>query len=253
MNEEGSFFKYYLHKNEMELYLFDSYLKEWETEIIEVEGKFVVLKETAFYPGGGGQPNDEGKILRGEEEFKVVTVMKKEGKIIHEVDREGLSVGEKVKCFLDWKKRYKMMRMHTAAHIISGIIEKEANALISGNQLGTEKSRIDFNLENFDREKMREYIEKANEIVKKALPIKIYFLSYDEAIKQKDLFKLLKGFDKKIEKVRIVEIEGFQKQADGGTHVANTKEVGKILFLDAENKGKDRRRIYFTLENNDND
>lgn len=233
----------------MELYLFDSYIKEWETKIIKAEGKLVILEKTAFYPGGGGQPNDEGKIFRNGEEFKVVSVLRKEGKIFHEVDHEGLLSGEKIRCLLDWKKRYRMMRMHTAAHILSGIIEKETNALISGNQLGMEKSRIDFNLENFDREKMKEYVEKANEIVKKALPIKIYFLPYDEAIKHKELFKLLKGFDKRIEQIRIVEIEGFQRQADGGTHVANTYEVGKIIFVDAENKGKDRRRIYFTLEN----
>ncbi|MCS7134672.1 MAG: alanyl-tRNA editing protein AlaX, partial [Candidatus Pacearchaeota archaeon] len=95
---------------------------------------------------------------------------------------------------------------------------------------------------------MREFVEKANKVAEKSLPIKTYFLSYEEAIKKKELFKLTKSFDKKLEKIRIVEICGFQRQADGGTHVASTSEVGKIIFLGAENKGKGRRRIYFTIE-----
>ncbi|MEM2090063.1 MAG: alanyl-tRNA editing protein [Candidatus Pacearchaeota archaeon] len=234
------------------LYLEDSYLKEWQAQVIEVFGdkqQFVVLDKTAFYPKGGGQLNDKGKIIRdNNEEFEVINVENSNGKIVHEVNKPGLKVGDKVFCILDWQRRYKMMRMHTAAHIISGIIEQESGALISGNQLDLDKSRIDFSLEIFDKEKLKEYIEKAKEIVSKDLKVKVYFLPYDEAIKQKELFKLLKGFDKVVEQIRIVEIEGFQKQADGGTHVAKTSEIGKIIFLGAENKGAKKRRIYFTVE-----
>ncbi|MCS7134472.1 MAG: alanyl-tRNA editing protein, partial [Candidatus Pacearchaeota archaeon] len=132
------------------LYLEDSYLREWKTKVSEIffDGtkNFVILEESAFYPGGGGQPRDEGKIIRCEDnkEFKITNIEKKEEKIFHETDQTGLRPGDEVKCFLDWEKRYRMMRMHTAAHILSGIIEEETGALISGNQLGFEKSRIDF-------------------------------------------------------------------------------------------------------------
>jgi len=233
------------------LYLRDSYLKEWDAEIVEVSGdkqQFVILNSTAFYPNGGGQLFDEGKIIREHEEFKVIFVGKFDGKISHEIENQGLKTGDKVRCVLDWQRRYYMMRMHTAAHIVSGVIEKETGALISGNQLGLDKTRVDFDLEKFDKEKMKEFIDKANEIVQKDLPIKVSFLPYDEAIKQEELFKLLKGFDKQVEEIRIVEIQGFQKQADGGTHVNSTKEIGKIVFLGAENKGAKRRRVYFGLE-----
>lgn len=235
-----------------ELYLENSYLKEWSAKVIGVseDKKFIVLDKTAFYPKGGGQLSDQGKIIceRNKEEFKVISVTRVDNKILHEVDREGLLEGDKVLCSLDWPRRYRMMRMHTAAHILAGIIENEYGALISGNQLDLDKSRIDFDLEVFDKEKFEKCVEKANEIVSKDLKIKIYFLPYEEAIKQKELFKLLKGFNKILEKIRIVEIEGFQKQADGGTHVSRTSEVGKIKFLGAENKGAKRRRIYFTVE-----
>ncbi|MEM4703061.1 MAG: alanyl-tRNA editing protein [Candidatus Pacearchaeota archaeon] len=235
------------------LYLQDSYLKEWQAQVIEVSGdkqQFIVLDKTAFYPKGGGQLWDEGKIIRQQDkkEFKVIYTGKFDEKISHEINPQGLKVGDLVSCSLDWSRRYKMMRMHTASHILAGVIEQETGALISGNQLDLDKSRIDFDLETFDKGKMKEFIDKANEIIKKDLKIKISFLPYDEAIKQEELFKLLKGFDKKPEQVRIVEIQGFQKQADGGTHVSSTKEIGRLVFLGAENKGAKRRRIYFTLE-----
>src|SRR3989344_7922493 len=227
------------------LYYFDAYAKEFEAEVLEVNGKYIVLDKTAFYAAGGGQPYDTGKII-SDNEYNVVSVGKVDGKISHEVDKEGLKTGDKIKGIIDWDRRYKLMRMHTAAHIVSGVFHKEAGALITGNQLDLEKTRIDFSLENFDREKINEYFSKSNELVNKDLPIKIYTMPRAEAEKDSAMFKLAKELPSSIKDIRVVEIVGFDRQADGGTHVRSLKEVGWIEFLKAENKGKDNRRVYFT-------
>ncbi len=229
----------------------DCYLKEFEATVKSVtQGKYIVLDKTAFYPKSGGQPNDTGVMIRQSngKQFFVVYVGKFNGEISHEVGEEGLKQGDKVIGKIDWDRRYKLMRMHTAAHILSAVFHQEVGALITGNQLDLEKSRIDFSLENFDREKIDEYIRKSNEIVDEDLGIKIYTIPRAEAVKEPSLAKLAKGLPEGIANIRIVGIEGFDKQADGGTHVKSTKEVGKIVFLKAENKGRSNRRVYFTLE-----
>ncbi len=230
------------------LYLDDSYKKEFTTVVSSVkDGKFVVLKETAFYPNGGGQPNDTGMIIKDDKEYPVVFVGKFSGEISHEVECEGLSEGDEVSCTVDWKRRHKLMRMHTAAHILSAVFHKQADAKITGNQLGLDKSRIDFSLETFDREKIGNYFALANEWVSKNYPVAVSYMPRIEAEKDTSLFKLAKALPESITTLRIVSIGDIDSQADGGTHVKSTEEVGKITFLKAENKGKSNRRVYFTL------
>ncbi len=232
-----------------EIYLKDSYVKEFEAEVKNVkDGKFVGLNKTAFYPNGGGQPYDTGTLCVGDKEYKVVYVGKFDGKISHEVASEGLKEGDKVKCKLDWDRRYAHMRYHTAAHIISGVFNKEAGALITGGGFTEEKGRIDFNLDNFDREKMSYYFEKVNEIVQNALPIEVYTMPREEAMVLPEIFKLKNVLPPSVQEIRIVDIKGFDRQADGGTHVKDTSMVGKITFLKASNKGKNNRRVYFKLD-----
>ena len=232
------------------IYLTDSYLKEWQAEVVSVkDGRFIVLDKTAFYPNGGGQPYDTGVIFKNKEEFKIVYVGKFNGKISHETERKGLKAGDKVNCKINWERRYKHMRMHTTAHILCEVLFKETGALITGNQIGEEKTRIDFDLKNYQREKIDDYIEKANEIIKKDLPIGAKFLPKDEAMKIPQISKLAKGLLENIKQVRIVFIGDFDVQADGGTHIKSTKEIGKIKLLKIDNRGKNNRRIYFTLEN----
>ncbi len=230
------------------LYLNDSYLKEFDATVVKIEGKLVVLDKTAFYPESGGQLCDLGKLTSNDIIYQIISVKKQQGEIIHELDKEGLKEGDNVHGVVDWERRYKMMRMHTAAHVLSAIINHVTKALITGNQLGLEKSRIDFNLENFNKEEIKNFFDAANEIVKWNLEIKTYFLARQEAEKEGNIFKLAKQLPEEIKEVRIVDIESFDKQADGGTHVSRTGEVGKIIFLDAENKGKSNRRVYFCLE-----
>jgi Ser-tRNA(Ala) deacylase AlaX len=230
------------------LYFTDCYVKEFDAVIISANENLVELDKTAFYPSGGGQPNDKGEIICDNQRFEVKNVFKVKGKIWHAIDREGLKVGDRIRGIIDWDRRYKLMRMHTAAHIISEIIRRETGALITGNQLDTEKSRIDYNLEKFDREKIKVCIEKANEIAKQALPVRIYFMDRAEALKIPNITKLASKLPPTLPKLRIVEIVSLDIQADGGTHVKNTKEIGRINLIKMENKGKNNRRIYYSLD-----
>jgi len=230
------------------LYLEDSYLKECDATVVSVKnGKYVVLDQTIFYPKGGGQPWDTGKIIRGNETFNVVYVGKFSGEISHEVDHPGLKVGDKVHCVLDWDRRYRLMRSHTAAHLFASLLCNGTGVLVTGNELGLDKIRFDFSLENLDRELIREYVEKANELIKKNIPVKTYWLPREEALKIPGVIKMAEAFPPDIPELRIVEIVGVDKQADGGTHVRNLKEIGQIEFMKAVNKGRNNKRVYFRI------
>ena len=125
------------------LYMDDSYLKKWDATVVSIkEDKYIVLDKTAFYPKGGGQPWDEGYIIKNGDKFKVVYVGKFSGEISHEVDKPGLKIGEKIQCELDWNRRYTFMRYHTASHLISNILYNRANAKITGNQIELDKTRM---------------------------------------------------------------------------------------------------------------
>ncbi|MEM2904460.1 MAG: alanyl-tRNA editing protein AlaXM [Candidatus Bathyarchaeia archaeon] len=230
------------------LYLDDSYLRECDATILSVtEGKSVVLDQTVFHPVGGGQPWDTGRILRGSEVFNVVSAREFHGEVAHEVDRPGLAAGEKVRCILDWDRRYKLMRSHTAAHVLITVLNRRTGALVTGNQLDEDRARIDFSLREFDRQVVNECIEEANRLVKEDMPVKSYFLPRAEALKIPGLVKMAEAFPPEVPALRIVEIVGLDRLADGGTHVRSLKEIGEIKLLRAENKGRDNRRIYFTL------
>lgn len=232
------------------LYMDDSYLKEWDAEVTSVSnGKFIVLDKTAFFPKGGGVEWDTGIIKKGDgKEFNVIFTGKFSGEISHEVDKAGLKCGDKVHCKLDWDRRYLLMRYHTAAHVLSGVFFKEYNLKITGNQLTTEKGRVDLNMEEMDVNLIKDAILKSNHIIEKKYPVEIYYKSREEAEKEPELFKLAIGFTHNIDTIRIVDIKGFDKQADGGCHVKNLDEIGKIDFIEAVNKGKNFKRVYFTIK-----
>ena len=227
----------------------DSYLKEFEAEVVSVkDDKFIVLSQSAFYPNGGGQPADTGSFICNNEEYPVVFVGKFEGKISHEVSKPGLKVGDKVTGRVNWERRYKHMRMHTAAHIIDAVFYQKEKALCTGNQIGEDKTRIDFSSETLTREKMQEYINMSNSIIKQNIGVKIYTLPRDEALKIEGMVKLVGAAPPNVSHLRIVEIPGVDIQADGGTQVANTSEIGEIEFLQFENRGKANKRLYYKLK-----
>ncbi|KYC45914.1 MAG: Alanyl-tRNA editing protein AlaX-M [Candidatus Methanofastidiosum methylothiophilum] len=232
------------------LYTENSYLKEFDAKVTSAKGKYIILDKTSFYPNSGGVEWDTGKISNRKDGkvYNVIYVGKFEGDISHEIDKEGLNAGDEVHCVIDWERRYKLMRYHTAAHLISGIFNRKYNLLITGNQLTPDKGRIDLNMEKFDIDFIKKIIDEANEFINKDLSVDIYYKDIEEAKKDPSLFKLAVGFPHEVKNLRIVDIRGFDAQADGGCHVKSLKEIGKITFLEAINKGKNNRRIYFILE-----
>lgn len=241
------------------LYMDDSYLRECDARIVGVErdedGKFkIILDRTVFYPVGGGQPNDTGKIIK-DKVYNVTMVRKENGQVVHYVEGgEGnmLKKGDTVHCIIDWEKRYRYMQYHTASHVLAGMFHTDSGAMITGNQIGYEKTRFDFNLENFDRTILEKEVEKTNSYLGEDIPVKIFYMPREEALKLPGMVKLAKVLPPNIEKLRIVQIGDDDNiidiQADGGTHVKNLKEVPKIEIIKLENKGKNNRRVYFKFK-----
>ncbi len=231
------------------LYLKDSYVAEFNAEVISANGREIILDATVFYPSSGGQPNDTGIITANGNSFNVIDVIKKNGEIIHIVETDRLKPNDKIIGKINWERRYALMRMHTAAHILSSVFNKESGVLITGNQLNVDKSRIDFNMENIDRDKINSYVAIANKIISENVPVEMRSVKREEALKIPDVVKLANALPPNIPELRLVKIGAYDLQADGGCHVKNTSEIGKIELLSVENKGKSNRRIYYKLEN----
>jgi misacylated tRNA(Ala) deacylase len=235
----------------------DCYRREFEGTVKEVnkdkDGKacFIVLDQTAFYPNSGGQPHDTGTLICNGKEYRVLYVGKFRGEVSHEVDKEGLRPGDHVKGCIDWDRRYTFMRYHTASHVFSRVIFDELGAEVSGSQIYLDKCRNDFTIENFNKEKILELAEKANEIIQEGREVRIKILPREEAFKIPDLIRTkINLLPETVQRIRVVEIEGLDQQACGGCHVANTREIGGIEITKMENKGKNNRRVYFVLKNN---
>jgi misacylated tRNA(Ala) deacylase len=226
------------------IFLEDSYQREFDSKVELAEGDRIILSQTAFFPQSGGQPSDTGLLQRDGDVFKVMRAEPPEP--VHIVDKVGLEVGDMVHGILDWERRYRLMRSHTACHILSAVIFKETGAKITGNQIDLSRSRIDLSLESFDKAKMVQYIDKANKIIKENHRIEIKVMSRQNAMAIPDLIRLaMEVLDR--DDIRVVQVEGVDTQACGGTHVRSTDEVGGIKLIKAENKGKSNRRIYFEL------
>ncbi|MFH1664250.1 MAG: alanyl-tRNA editing protein [archaeon] len=235
-----------------QLYLRDSYLKEAQAKVIDSskEEKWVELDKTIFYAESGGQPSDKGKIEWQGKEAEVKEVKKKDGKIIHLIEGETPEKGTEVKLVLNWELRYKFMRMHSAQHLLSALILDELGASTVGNQIGFEKSRMDFFPVKFTEENLKGFEDKFNEIVEKELPVEIYFKERETVLSEVDEKRrvLFSRLPETIQEIRVIEIPGIDKCPCGGTHVKNTKEIGFIKITGRENKGKDRDRIVFELK-----
>lgn len=228
------------------LYMDDSYLREFEAAVESVkDNKYIILDKTAFYPVSGGVAFDTGVLIKESKEFPVVYVGKFNGMISHEVSKQGLKAGDIVVGKIDWERRYKLMKLHTTAHILAAIIHNKTGALITGGQIEPDKARMDFSLENFDRNQIAECIHLANDLVQRGAEVKVGYMKREEALKVPDMVKLANKMPPNAEILRTVEIAGIDKQADGGCHVSNIREIGKVELVNVENKGKSNRRLYF--------
>jgi len=226
------------------LYWEQPYAKEFSAQVVSIDGSRVELDQTLFYPRGGGVACDTGTINN----ISVTETTKNADVIMHTLASPvNFAVGDSINAVIDWNRRYRLMRMHTAGHLLSSIFYSKANCRITGNQIEVDKSRMDFNLEAFDRSIIEKFVAEANQLINQDAAVKTYFMPRDEALKLPEMVKLAEASPPSEAQLRIVEIEGIDKQADGGQHVAKLKEIGQIRLVKLENKGKSNRRLYYDL------
>jgi misacylated tRNA(Ala) deacylase len=233
------------------LYHQNSYMFECTAKVVAVEGDEVALDATVFFPGGGGQMPDHGTISwhNRQNEGNVIALNKRDDVVWHTLDCLPPPVGAEVVGTIDWDFRYHMMRTHTALHILCGIIFREFGVQVTGGQMYPDRARMDFAMDDLSKERIAFIEEKINEAVKADYPIRIYILPREKAFTIPDLIRTkINLLPPEIEEVRIVEIVGLDLQADGGTHVHHTKEVGGIKITKTENKGKINKRLEIRLE-----
>jgi misacylated tRNA(Ala) deacylase len=224
----------------------DSYLKEFEATVTEVKAdeNALALDRTAFYPGGGGQPGDFGTIAVGGRVLAVTKVKKQGNTIWHWAEGDLPEVGTTVHGQIDWERRYKLMRTHTAMHILCGVIWRDYQASVTGGNMEPLKGRMDFEFETMRKELVQDIEVSINKEVAAARPVKVAILSREEAFQIPDLIRTkINLLPEAIKQVRVVEIEGLDLQADGGTHVANTREVGQIKIVGYKSQGRINKRI----------
>lgn len=233
-----------------QLYQFDSYLKEFDADIIEIDAEknAIVLDQTAFYPTGGGQPHDTGKILLDSHEWYIGNVRREDGKIWHYLEEEFTDRQTSIHGVINWERRYQLMRTHTAMHILCGVIWRDYQAQVTGGNMEPLMGRMDFEFEHMRGELVREIEEKINIEVERSRDIFIKILPRKEAELIPDLIRTkINLLPPGLTEIRIVEIKGLDIQADGGTHVKNTKEVGLIKIVDYKSKGRINKRLKLQL------
>ena len=261
------------------LYQTDSYLREFDATVVIVDAAAdrMALDRTAFYPGGGGQPGDLGTLALAQtfevsETSKVlwaVTQVKKEGEWVWHYlsplppfpareggsgspllagERLGVRSGSKVRCALDWLRRYALMRTHTALHVLCGVVWRDYGALVTGGNMDPLQGRMDFEFATLRGELVGEIEAKCNAEIAAARDVRVKILPRAEAFQIPDLIRTkINLLPEGITEVRTVEIVGLDLQADGCTHVANTREVGRIKVTDYKSKGAINKRIYIEV------
>ena len=231
------------------LYHQDAYLAAFDAVITAVSEQAVALDRTAFYPGGGGQPHDLGVLQAAGKPLLVTAVQTRSGDIWHQLDAPPPPVGFKVQGELDWKRRFALMRTHTAMHILCGVIWRDYGASVTGGNMEPLRGRMDFEFETMRAELVREIEEKINREVEAGRPVRSDILPREQAFQIPDLIRTkINLLPEGIQQVRVVEIVGLDLQADGGTHVSNTREVGPIRIVDYKSKGKINKRLVVELE-----
>ena len=234
------------------LYATDSYLRTFEARVVATEGHAVALDQTAFYPGGGGQMADHGELIVDGRRLLVAGMSKRDGIVWHELagdaDEELPTVGALVTGEIDWPFRYRMMRTHTALHLLCGLIFREYGAQVTGGQMYPDRARMDFSVQAMTPDFVHDVERSVNDAIAADHPIKVYQLPRAKAMKIPDLIRTkINLLPPEITEIRIVEIVGVDLQADGGTHVHSTREVGGVKALRTENKGKQNKRMEIAL------
>ena len=235
------------------LYQTDSYLKGFDATITRADPVTyaVSLDYSAFYPGGGGQPYDTGWLEIDQQKIPVIRVRKTDEDVWHEIDPAYPlpSIGTRVKATIDWERRYSLMRTHTAMHVLCGVVFRDFGALVTGGNMDPLEGRMDFEFENLSKDLVQIIEDTVNQEIQKGHPVKVNILPREEAFQIPDLIRTkINLLPPQISEIRTVEIVGLDLQADGGTHVNNTAEIGKVHISDYKSKGKINKRIYLSIE-----
>lgn len=239
------------------LYLDDSYRRTFSATVKGIISDVaVVLDRTAFYAGGGGQPYDTGTIDVSGRRLTVSEVSRRDGEVCHIVDADShISVGMRITGAIDWERRYRLMRTHSALHVLCGVVFREFDALVTGGNMGLDKARMDFELADLNPARVAHIEQSANDVIRSGRNITWRSLPRDEAFSIPDLIRTkINLLPEGIKEVRVVEIEGLDLQADGGTHVRNTREIGGIRVIGTRSKGRINKRLEIELvDSDDND
>jgi misacylated tRNA(Ala) deacylase len=239
------------------LYQTDAYMKDFTARVTAAEGSAVALDRTAFYATGGGQPHDTGtfsEILAdgktGGRTWQVTEVRKQGDAVWHTLQGDGMpEVGTQVRGTIDWGRRHKLMRTHTALHLLCGVVFRDYGALVTGGNMDIEEGRLDFELRDFTPELAQQIVDAVNTEIAAARPVEVKILPREEAFQIPDLIRTkINLLPEGITQVRTVNIVGLDLQADGGTHVANSREVGRVMLLKTRSKGASNKRIVIGVE-----
>jgi misacylated tRNA(Ala) deacylase len=231
------------------LYALDAYRKEFSARVESANGNDVTLPRTVFFPGGGGQPCDFGVLTWEGGQATVTGVKKDKVNVVHTVEGSVPPAGTEVRGAIDWDRRYRLMRTHTALHILCGVIFRDFGSPVTGGNMEPLKARMDFEIDQLSPDFCQDIEKRVNLEIEATRPISVRFVPRDEAFRIPDLIRTkINLLPEGIPEVRIVEIEGLDLQADGGTHVANTREVGVIRVIGYENKGKINKRLRIVVE-----
>ena len=227
----------------------ESYLREFNATVTDVVAHGVVLDRTAFYTGGGGQPADSGTLTSDGQEYRVTGIKRDDGNLVHQITGDLPVAGSKVTGEIDWDRRYLLMRTHTALHILCGVVWRDYGAQVTGGDMKPGEGRMDFEFESFSAEFVKDLEAKVNAEVAQDRNIIVNNLSREEADQVPDLIRTkINLLPPNIQEIRTIDIHGLDLQADGGTHVAKTSEVGVIKVVGHESKGRINKRIRIALE-----
>jgi misacylated tRNA(Ala) deacylase len=231
-----------------ELFSVEAYARTCEATVTAVTDDGVVLDRTVFYARSGGQPGDTGTLRWEGGQGRVADTVKRGGMLVHVVDDEAPAAGTAVVADIDWDRRHTLMRTHTALHALSAIVFRDYGAKVTGGNMEPGAARMDFELESITPEFGREVEEKLNAELSADRPVKVTFLAREVALADPDLIRTkVNLIPEAVDPIRVIEIEGLDKQADGGTHVRSTGEVGAVRVAKTENKGKAFKRMRIEL------
>ncbi len=234
----------------VQIYSTDSYAKTMDASVVrtDVDDNRVLLDQTVFYPGGGGQPHDLGELTIGEDRLSVVRVTSDADGVWHWLDGALPGAGTDVSGVLDWERRYRLMRTHTALHALCGVVWRRFESPVTGGNMEPGAGRLDFDIPNWSADDLPLVQADLNAELAKQRSVEVSFLPRGAADDDPTLIRTkVNLLPKSINEVRVIDIVGLDRQADGGTHVGGTGEVGAIIIPKAENKGRGFRRIRVRL------